>query len=88
MVRNQGFIMKPVFKDYSIVIGIWIDTVKNKEPPDMELLNDLWLIRDIINNDADHKKYKDRLLKRVRSMKKKPETDGLKKLLEAHYANR
>ena len=77
--------MKPVFKDYSIVLTIWIDAALDKPKPDTILIDDLWKIQDIIEGISYHKKHKQRLLKRMKNMSKNPETNGILKYLEAHY---
>ncbi len=70
-----------------IEITIWIDKARVRIPYDADLVNDLWHMRDIVDEIAGHKKLKKRLMTRIAAFDQTESILYLKGLLEDHYGS-
>lgn len=74
--------------EISASISKWIDKAKLRFPYDKELINDLWYMRDIVEEIGSHPDKKERLLERLKTFEQNYTTIDLRKLLEEHYAEK
>jgi hypothetical protein len=54
----------------SIIVTTWIENARKRNPYDKDLVDDLWRIRDILDEVGEHRHLKDRLISRVEGFKK------------------
>jgi hypothetical protein len=71
--------------DLSQKLTKWIDKAGEKTPYDATLFDDLWRIRDIIEEKADHREYQIRLIERVESFERSETVDKLLVVLYKHF---